>query len=476
MNPFQPNNSNIFGQQQNQQQGQQGTPFNAPFGQQQPAAPFNAAGANTAFSTGAQPFGAPGLSSQQGSIFSTGSVPFNQTSNAGLSGSAFGSANTGAASFGQGTAGNLFGQNTNTANLFGQNSAQPAFGQNNVQPAFGQNNAQPAFGQNNAQTAFGQGTTPFGQGNASNTLFGQGTTPFGQSNAANTPFWQNNTANTSFGQNNAPPAFGQNNTQSVFGQNNTASTPFGQNSAAPPSSNIFGSTAFAPGITPSQGSNNNLGTAAPSSQQAGQQMSTISQKAASSFTNEPSVFTTQASAETTEPSVFSTNATSAFTAGENEASIDQSCLMSSIKDNSVNLYNLTLQEIIDMQASTLDRNIKEFRRDAQAVFEQDMRLIRAKNHYVELQKSIERESLRMDELSELIDYLEKHLDSLPVGDETEVGQCVGEFEHIVDRFYDKVQRTKDEQGEVLNILNENYELIEAIDRKLDSLEDFTSLK
>lgn len=157
-------------------------------------------------------------------------------------------------------------------------------------------------------------------------------------------------------------------------------------------------------------------------------------------------------------------------ARQSEMPIDQSDLMSSIRDKSINLYNLTLQEIIAAQLSILDRNIKQFRKEARTVLEQDMRLIKAKNNYVSILKNIEREEARMNELSEMMDYFEKYLDALPTGRATEMGGCCKEFEDVCDRFYKAVEEMKDDQDEVMSIINTNYELIESIDRKMDSLD------
>lgn len=180
-------------------------------------------------------------------------------------------------------------------------------------------------------------------------------------------------------------------------------------------------------------------------------------------------------------SLFSQNQSTAGLKGDNtsnsgiastigDESANHSSFISSMKDNTVNLYNLKLQEIIDMQVAALDKNTKEFKKVAQAVFERDMKLIKAKNSYLETKAAIEQEEARLDELDEGLECLSRHLDGLPTGAPTEMGRCCDEFESVCDRFYKQLEVLKDDQDEVMDLVNENYMLIEAIDHKLDMLE------
>jgi len=151
---------------------------------------------------------------------------------------------------------------------------------------------------------------------------------------------------------------------------------------------------------------------------------------------------------------------------------NKSSIMESIKENSINLYNLKLREIIDMYVGMLDKNVKEFKVDAHQVFEQDMKLIRAKNEYITLQKRIDGEGRKMDELLEALEYLEGQLDEMPVGEATEMAKCCEEFETISETIYRKMEELRDDQNEVFDLANENYELIEQIDKKIDSIDGF----
>ncbi|KAI5149538.1 hypothetical protein ENBRE01_0972 [Enteropsectra breve] len=149
---------------------------------------------------------------------------------------------------------------------------------------------------------------------------------------------------------------------------------------------------------------------------------------------------------------------------------NQSSLVSSIKDNSVNLYNLNLKEIVEYQVNLFDMRKREFKKDAQAVFEHDLELIKAKNNCVDIQKQLAEENLRLDELAEAIDYLEKKLEDMPVGEETEISRCCDEFEKICDKYYKSINGLKDDQSEIMKMINENYERMEKCDKLLDSME------
>lgn len=149
---------------------------------------------------------------------------------------------------------------------------------------------------------------------------------------------------------------------------------------------------------------------------------------------------------------------------------NESKLVTSMKDNTVSLYNLKLKEIIESQVQELERNIKEFRKTAQDVFEQDMKIIQAKNRYLEIKETIKREESRLMELDEGLECLEKHLDGLPKGTTTEMGRCCEEFESICDKFYARIDSLKDEKGTIMDLINENYGYVDGIDAKLDMLE------
>ncbi|ELA40912.1 uncharacterized protein VICG_02052 [Vittaforma corneae ATCC 50505] len=168
------------------------------------------------------------------------------------------------------------------------------------------------------------------------------------------------------------------------------------------------------------------------------------------------------------------------TFGQSRKPADQSSLMSSVKDNSINLYNLTLQEAIDRHSSILETNIKDFERDAQSIFERDLQLIKNKNNYISIRNKIDEENVRLDELSQVLDYFEERLSSIEdehrgasVSDSAKV---IEDFETICDKFYKKIESFKDEQGEVLDLVNENYQIIETIDRKLDILSQIKNIK
>lgn len=189
----------------------------------------------------------------------------------------------------------------------------------------------------------------------------------------------------------------------------------------------------------------------------------------------------QAAAPQNGPSAFSTSAA----AGEDKSqavqkshlSVDgHGSLISSIKENSVNLYNLTLQEILDRHTMILESNIKEFEKDAERVFERDLQLIRNKNNFISIQEKISEENTKLDELNEALDFFEKQLEDVELGEQNEMGRVVEDFESICDRFYKKIESFKDEQDEILDLVNENYVIIDSIDKKLDCLVKLRDIK
>jgi hypothetical protein len=141
------------------------------------------------------------------------------------------------------------------------------------------------------------------------------------------------------------------------------------------------------------------------------------------------------------------------------------------KENQIDLYNLSLEEIVNTQLEILDKNIREFKKSASEIFEQDMKLIEAKKNYMKVLECIEEEEIRMEELSEALDFVEKYMDGLNVGQDTEMSRCCRDFERVSDLFYRKVEGFRDDQDEVMSLVNENYNLVSIIDEKLDKIEE-----
>ncbi len=157
--------------------------------------------------------------------------------------------------------------------------------------------------------------------------------------------------------------------------------------------------------------------------------------------------------------------------GDNQGNVsDQSKLVSSIKDDTISLCNLRLHEIIDLQLNTLNKNITEWRKSVQTVLEYDMKLISKKNAYVKLQEKIRNEDKSMDELNELLDYCSEQIGPVDEGKASEIGKCCLLLENISNNFSKTIEACQDDRDEVLDLLTANYELINVIDDKLDSIE------
>lgn len=383
---------------------------------------------------------------------------------------------------------------------------------------FQQNNN---FEKKDSQTPFGQGNTPFGTQNPQ--------TPFGQQQPAPAPFGSQ-PINFPFGNQSTSPGFGSQNTSTLF--NNQSNSPFGNTSPFKPSTEQsnppFGSQ---PSPFPSaqnmsnqsifntQG-NSTLGNFNPSGNMPMQPSNLFGSNTPSLFPSEeqkrteshqstPVVPFGASVSNLTNPSNVSANDSlnfpntqapvqnslfntpsslfesknedqgKMFNKTENESSFknvaDQSSLLSAVKDNSLNLYNLTLQEIIDRHSAILDANISEFEKDAKSVFERDLKLIRSKNNYLEVQKKIAEENSKLDELSQVLDFFSQRIDEIETGELSDGAKIVNDFEEICAKFYEKIESFKDDQDEVLDLVNENYEIIENIDKKLDLISQIKNI-
>lgn len=334
---------------------------------------------------------------------------------------------------------------------------------------------------------FQQNPSPFGQNNAQQpNIFGaQNSQPFAATNQGGAP--PNQSTQSIFGAQTQNPL--QTAPSTLFGTQQASGSSTGANNLGSasqpatygmPTNSRFGQPA----------SNIQFGTSLGSSSQFGQSAA-APQPSATSFFGQPMSAQSEALSNSTQfgQAAISQSNPSAFQTGtaaggdktqakpENNSSVDShGSLISSIKENSVNLYNLTLQEILDRHTMILENNIKEFEKDAEKVFERDLQLIRNKNNFIAIQKKIAEENTKLDELSEALDFFEKQLEEVELGEQNEMGRVIEDFESICDRFYKKVESFKDEQGEVLDLVNEIYEIIDLTDSKLDYLVKLRDIK
>lgn len=135
---------------------------------------------------------------------------------------------------------------------------------------------------------------------------------------------------------------------------------------------------------------------------------------------------------------------------------------------------MTLNEIIQQQTRKLEENIKTFKEKAKEVFDQDERIIRALNNYKIIKNKIDEEERIIAETEENVDFFEKWLSEfqkeVPDGTGDELLACIRELERVSDRYNKAIEALRDEEDEVMCLVNENYNLICVIDEKLDILE------
>jgi len=152
-----------------------------------------------------------------------------------------------------------------------------------------------------------------------------------------------------------------------------------------------------------------------------------------------------------------------------------SSLVDAIRENTTDLYNSSLQTILDHFSLVLDANIREFNKDAKKVFDTDSILVESLNNYVMIKDKIAEENRKLDELSEALDFFEKKLGDAEVGSKSEMGVAISNFEAITDKYYRTIESFKDDQDEVLDLVNEIYEIIDYSDKKIDSLKSFANM-
>lgn len=385
---------------------------------------------------------------------------------------------------------NPFGQNNNqkpspfglNTNPFSQNQAGTGFGQPQ------QNTAQNSFF-SNANTAAPQNSffSNVNTGAPQNSFFSNANTAAPQNSFSgvntgapqnnfsniNTGVPQNSFSNSSLANSSSMPSIGgpQQNTNiqppniSPFSQPPSAFSSFNQgNTTTQPSSNItFGQQNTNPF---SQPPSTNFGTlqnsASPFSQSATNQQSLNQPQA--SIANSPS---------STNPLTGIVEESTSHL--KDTVSDTHSSLVDAIRENTTDLYNSSLQTILDHFSLVLDANIREFNKDAKKVFDIDSILVESLNNYVMIKDKIAEENRKLDELSEALDFFEKKLGDTEVGSKSEMGVAISNFEAITDKYYRTIESFKDDQDEVLDLVNEIYEIIDYSDKKIDSLRGFANM-
>lgn len=145
-------------------------------------------------------------------------------------------------------------------------------------------------------------------------------------------------------------------------------------------------------------------------------------------------------------------------------------------EKNISFLQMTLNEIIQQQTRRLEENIRIFKQKAKEVFDQDERIIRSLNNYKLIRNKIDEEERIIAETEENVEFFEKWLSNfqseVSEGGRDELLTCIREFERVADRYNKAIENLKDEEDEVMCLVNENYNLINIIDEKLDILEKY----
>ncbi|TBU18882.1 hypothetical protein CWI38_0224p0020 [Hamiltosporidium tvaerminnensis] len=490
-NPFQSQSSNIFGG------SNTGNPFNQT---SSPLSQTNLGGSSVTSNA----------FSGQGSLFSQNSAqtPFGQSSN-----SAFGS-------FGQtqpvksseiqgGTQSGLTSQFGGSNSFFDQKNSSSAF-----QPPtnlFGQSGSLGQGGTLGQSGTSLQTSTPFGQSGTSlqtSTSLGQSGTLFGQSS---TPFGQSGTSITSLPSNELKTT-----TQSPFGQSTTVTTPAVQNTSSTlfsqqpeiskPPNDIFSSTqpsflgsqnisafggqpssfsqvATPPSLFPPTQPSTQSSVFPPTqpATQISTQTSTLTSTPTSNLqSTQPTNQSTQLTNQSTQPTLQSNlqssqNLDSSFQSQKKEDFSQQSVVT---KEIPLFFRQKTVSEVIEELLQTLEKNIKEFHKKAYEIYLYDEKIIKARNNYCKILDTLEREESRILELEENLDFFEKWISdlesnlNLKENTKDELISNIDEIEKLYEDFNKIVSELKDEDDEVMCLINENHNLVKMLDRKVEEFSEF----
>ena len=140
------------------------------------------------------------------------------------------------------------------------------------------------------------------------------------------------------------------------------------------------------------------------------------------------------------------------------------------KNVPVSIRQKSFGELISFLKKQLEENVKEFRKKAMEVFSYDEKIIKARNNYARILEMVKVENEKLNELEENVDFFLQYVKGIDRVTGEPAVNVIREVEKLSDEFNIVLQQIKDEDEDVMGLINENMNLIRIIDGRLGEAE------
>lgn len=139
-----------------------------------------------------------------------------------------------------------------------------------------------------------------------------------------------------------------------------------------------------------------------------------------------------------------------------------------LRDVPVSIRQKSFGELLSSLKKQLEEDVREFRKKALETFAYDEKIIKARNNYARILQMVKVETRKLDELEENVDFFLQYIRDMEKPEEggASAVNVIREVEKLSDEFNSTLQQIRDEDDEVMTLVNENMSLIRMIDEKL----------
>lgn len=142
-----------------------------------------------------------------------------------------------------------------------------------------------------------------------------------------------------------------------------------------------------------------------------------------------------------------------------------------IKDVPISIRQKSFGELLSFLKKQLEENVREFRKKALETFSYDEKIIKARNNYAKILHMVKVETQKLNELDENVDFFLQYIKDMDKATEGEnVVNVIREVEKLSDELNTVIKQIKDDDDDVIQLVNENMSLIRAIDERLNEID------
>lgn len=141
-----------------------------------------------------------------------------------------------------------------------------------------------------------------------------------------------------------------------------------------------------------------------------------------------------------------------------------------LKDVPVSIRQKSFGELLSFLKRQLEENVREFKKKALETFAYDEKIIKARNNYARILQMVKSETEKLNELEENVDFFLQYVRDMDKKPGEDAMNVVREVEKLSDEVNVVLQQIKDEDNDVLELVNENMNLVRIIDERLNEMD------